>query len=231
MNLPPRTGALFASVFLLPALGQEAPSSPVAPSGSPAEGVQANPADSDGDGKVSRDEFLAGPAGQGSPERAAERFARLDANGDGFLDAADREARARQAAEEPDLIAQLFTQIDLNQDGTLDLDEFRAHQSTLRAQGGGDGLGSNAEEAVAQRMRERMGQRMREEMAKIDANGDGNIDQTEFLNNERAQQDPEGAARFFNFLDRNEDGVINESDRPTGGGPWDPSRRGGDGGR
>lgn len=60
--------------------------------------------DTDGDGKVSRAEFLAAAmAGKGNPAR---RFAKFDTNGDGLLDADERAAvharKAQSAGDRPE---------------------------------------------------------------------------------------------------------------------------------
>lgn len=70
------------------------------------------PADSDGDGAVSRQEFLAAQA-----ERAERRFARLDADGDGMLTESElREGGPGHARGE-------FGRVDTDGDGLLDAGE------------------------------------------------------------------------------------------------------------
>lgn len=71
-------------------------------------------ADTDGDGKVSRAEFLAAAkAGKGNP---AKRFAKLDTNGDGMLDKAEIDA----------MLTRRFKRQDTNGDGQLGADERAA---------------------------------------------------------------------------------------------------------
>ena len=55
--------------------------------------------------------------------RIAERFARMDANGDGLLNQADREARARER----------FAAMDANGNGQLSFDEMQAAREEQRA--------------------------------------------------------------------------------------------------
>lgn len=76
-------------------------------------------ADTDGDGRVSRAEFLAAAengkakAGKSVP---AKRFARLDRNGDGYLDKAEIDAS----------LAKRFQRLDANGDGVLSREERAA---------------------------------------------------------------------------------------------------------
>lgn len=68
-------------------------------------------ADTDGDGRVSKAEFLANAkAGKGDP---AKRFARLDSNGDGMLDKSEIDA----------MLAHRFQRMDTNGDGVLTAQE------------------------------------------------------------------------------------------------------------
>jgi Ca2+-binding EF-hand superfamily protein len=51
-------------------------------------------------------------------QRAAEAFARMDVNGDGVIDQADREARRQQ----------MFDRLDANRDGSISREEFAAQR-------------------------------------------------------------------------------------------------------
>lgn len=80
-------------------------------------------ADTDGDGKVSRDEFLASArAGKGDPAR---RFARLDRNRDGVVD------RQEIAAT----MARRFARLDTNRDGELTPAERTAARAKTKRSG------------------------------------------------------------------------------------------------
>ncbi|UAJ11302.1 EF-hand domain-containing protein [Glacieibacterium megasporae] len=82
-------------------------------------------ADTDGDGRVSRDEFLAAAkAGKGDP---AKRFARIDRNGDGMLDKAEIDA----------MLAKRFARLDSNGDGVLSPAERAAAHDKSRVAGDG----------------------------------------------------------------------------------------------
>jgi hypothetical protein len=124
---------------------------------SPAEMVKR--ADADGDGKVSRDEFI--KARTAGLEQA---FARMDTDGDGKLDEKEVEAGAAQAramapagrggfrrpdADRPQrpgagaMAEQGFDRMDADGDGKLSKEEFAAGMKRLRElmQQGGAGLG------------------------------------------------------------------------------------------
>lgn len=85
--------------------------------------------DTNGDGKVSRAEFMAtAKAGKHDP---AKRFAKLDANGDGMLDTAEINA----------MLNRRFKHLDANGDGVLSPDE-RAAAHARKAPDAGDGAES-----------------------------------------------------------------------------------------
>lgn len=81
-------------------------------------------ADTDGDHKVSKEEFQAA-----WPDAPAERFQRLDVNGDGFLDRADREARVQGAPGEQrpkgQAMAGMLRRADTDKDGKVTEAEFK----------------------------------------------------------------------------------------------------------
>lgn len=80
----------------------------------PSAGAMFDDADSNKDGLVSRDEFIAARAGQ---------FNRLDRNGDGFIDDADIPKRLL-ARRQQQGGGQVLAQFDTNGDGRVSKDEF-----------------------------------------------------------------------------------------------------------
>ena len=138
--------------------------------------------DTNGDGKISREEWRGRPEG----------FARLDANGDGFL--TPDEIRAgrfqRQGSDRrgPRLM-------DQNNDGRISRDEWKGPAEVFdRLDANHDGF-LTREELQAGRRHEGRGQHG---LRGMDQNHDGKITRDEW----------KGPAEMFNRLDSNNDGVI-----------------------
>ena len=93
-------------------------------------------ADTDKDGRISKAEAAADP-------KFAERFAKMDANRDGFVDRADFQARMEQRRNE------CFDKVDINKDGKLSRVEFSTMHEACRPQwrGHGDGMKAPAQQA------------------------------------------------------------------------------------
>jgi Ca2+-binding EF-hand superfamily protein len=72
-------------------------------------------ADANKDGKVTRQEYI---------DARAAQFARMDRNGDGFVDDADSRERADQSAVGKRVAAAMRARIDTNSDGKISKDEF-----------------------------------------------------------------------------------------------------------
>lgn len=70
-------------------------------------------ADTDGDGRISRADWMAHAAERGTKGRPERQFARLDLNRDGFLDKDEIDA----------MLARRFAKRDTNADGNLTADE------------------------------------------------------------------------------------------------------------
>lgn len=119
-------------------------------------------------------------------EKAGEHFARMDANNDGKLDRADREAaHARMAAD-------MFARVDADKDGSISRDEWNAGAAQI-ARGGGE---SHARHALRMQ-RPAM-------MMRADADGDRAISRAEFETQ---------ALERFDRADADKDGKISVSER------------------
>lgn len=153
--------------------------------------------DADGDGALSLDELTAA---------VLDRHASLDTNGDGAVDATEREAHAgprREQAQER--IDEHFDRIDADGDGSISREELAAAHA---ARG------------------EQMHERMQEHLGRIDTDGDGTIS-----SDEAAAM----AAHMLARHDTNGDGVLSADERPQhgpgmhggGGHGHGPGQRGG----
>lgn len=158
-------------------------------------------------------------AGAARGKRAAEMLQRYDKNGDGRIDDDERiDAReamraARSERQMADgsrpLRARMLEQFDKNKDGLLDDEERAAAQKAIRERG----LGMKAEQARP--MARTPGGRLRAEALKrFDANGDGQLDESERAEMRKARGDrlaenPQIIQRF----DKNGDGKLDESER------------------
>lgn len=131
-----------------------------------------------GDGEVTRVQ---------AQQRAAEHFARIDANDDGVLDRADRTARR----------AQHFDRLDANGDGAISREEFTARHARAKRD----------DEVRIKRGKPRhhgMYGGGRGMMRTADADKDGAISQAEFA---------AGALRMFDAADANDDGTVTAAER------------------
>lgn len=179
------------------------------------------PLDRNGDGAVSLEEFQAARA-----SAAAERFAELDADGDGLLtdeELATRRDGRRFGPGPGRRHGAPGARLDADQDGSVSLAELQAVHPNVTAEqfaefdGDGDGALSRAELEAA---RGELMARMRERLEAIDTDGDGAWSFAE-LQAVRPNLDVEQ----FNRLDRNGDGLIGADERPLRG----PGRRRGGG--
>lgn len=80
-------------------------------------------ADKNGDGKISLEEWLARPAAARMKGDPSAIFKQRDANGDGFIDAAEAEALAKQR----------FDLVDVNHDGAITDEEWAARRKAAAA--------------------------------------------------------------------------------------------------
>ena len=122
--------------------------------------------------------------------KGAEMFAKMDANKDGKLDAADKSAH----------MGQMFDQFDTDKNGSLSRDEFMAaHQR------GPEGAGEHGRMMGDHGGRgDKMGMMM---MHMADANKDGTVTKDEFL---------AAHAQHFDKMDTNKDGKLTKEERKAG---------------
>jgi len=116
--------------------------------------------DTDKDGKVSKQEFLAGPRAKANPEMAEKLFERMDSDKDGFLSEKDKPAprphpfmrldsdkdekvskeewmQSERAKQDSEKAAEIFTKIDKNSDGFIDKAEMKQHMEHMQGAGRG----------------------------------------------------------------------------------------------
>ena len=74
---------------------------------------------------------VAAAQGKGKDERKAKMLEKFDANKNGVLDPAEKQAMFDERAEK------MFAKLDTNKDGKLSLDEFKAGKQMMGRRGGG----------------------------------------------------------------------------------------------
>ena len=160
-------------------------------------------ADTDNDGAISRAEYVA---------QSDQRFARLDANGDGLLSGDELTGRGGRRMADADTnkdgkvskaefaaqAADRFSKLDVNKDGKISGDEMKAMMERMREGRGGRGM---APPPPGDAMGEPGGHRGM--MARSDIDHDGRISRAEAL--------AQAEARFAK-LDSNKDGFIDKAE-------------------
>lgn len=128
-------------------------------------------------------------------ERTAERFAKMDVNGDGVISATDREARMKEH----------FAKMDSNGDGALSEAEFLAAHDQMR-ENRMERREARAERRGGDRQMRRggRGNRGMAMMKQADTNGDGQLTQAEMQ---------AAALARFDRVDANKDGTISQDER------------------
>jgi Ca2+-binding EF-hand superfamily protein len=151
--------------------------------------------DADGNGTLTRAE---------AQTHAAERFAKMDANKDGKIDASDR--AARRAAMQ----TKMFERLDANKDGSISKAEWDQHSAGRAAKRGEKRADAGATEGK-RGMRGHHGMRGGMMMGKADTNGDKAISQAEFET---------AALTRFDAADANKDGQVTAEERAAQRAAW-----------
>ena len=149
--------------------------------------------------------------------RAAEMFAKLDANQDGKLDTADR------AAKRAERQAKMFAKLDADGNGSISKAEWdqhgadraakRAERGEKRAAAGEAGQGKR--HAMRGHHGKRGGHHGMRMMGKADTDGDKAISQAEFQT---------AALARFDAADANKDGQVTSEERKAQRGAWRAKR-------
>jgi hypothetical protein len=174
-----------------------------------APGAPGAKGDADGNGMVTRTEAQA---------HATQMFAKLDANKDGKIDAADR------AAQHAERQAKMFASIDTDGNGSISKAEWEKHGADRAAKRGE--RGDKRADAGAPGEGKRHGMRGPGKrgghhgmhggmMGKADANGDKAITQAEFQT---------AALARFDASDANKDGQVTAEERQAQRGEWRAKR-------
>jgi Ca2+-binding EF-hand superfamily protein len=129
-------------------------------------------------------------------ERAAQAFERMDVNGDGKIDAADREARVKAR----------FDRIDANSDGAIDFAEYAAQRGSQgeRAEGVHGERRAPKVERMGHRGMRGGGMGLRGPGRGADANSDGTITRAEFES---------ALLTRFDAADADNDGTVTAAER------------------
>jgi len=151
--------------------------------------------DADQDKRITKEEWKLAP----------EMFDRFDANGDGAITEDEVLPKdPREPVPGANGSARFFEKYDKNKDGKIDAAEFGNERRFAAMDGDGDGALTKAEVEQAFDKRDR-----EEKMSfvdRFDLDRDGKVTREEF----------KGPAKYFDRLDKNGDGVIDEADRKRG---------------
>ena len=139
--------------------------------------------------------------------RAAEMFAKMDANKDGKLDASDRAARRTE------MQAKMFDRLDANKDGSISKAEWDQHSADRAAKRSDRGEkrvdAGDGKRGMRGHHGKRGGHGMM--MARADTDGDKAVSQAEFQ---------AAALARFDAADANKDGQVTAEERATQREAW-----------
>ena len=148
-------------------------------------------------------------------DRLAKMFAKMDSNGDGYIDKAEftafhqQHAHKNHAGESAD---DIFAKIDTNGDGKISQDELSAFQAVMKSK-------RQATLSAATSSQNAAGNQS-DWFSKMDTNGDGSVDKAEFtafgqkLAASRSKA-TDNSDQLFSQIDTDGDGKLSKSEADT----------------
>ncbi|MGO7159467.1 EF-hand domain-containing protein [Rhizobium johnstonii] len=198
------------------------------------EGMDVAQLDSDGDGYVSKAEFVAARPSDATEDQAGTLFDSFDSESTGSLSVdALAEAMSAQQSQRPggDDLASLLSDLDTDGDGSISKDEFVAGRpfdvtedqaGTLFDSFDSEGLGSLSVDALTEAMSAEQSQRSegppppppaeddqsQSLLSDLDTNGDGLVTLDEFMAGKPEDVTESQASQLFSLLDTSDTGSL-----------------------